>query len=151
MPARIYGERDLVWVFPYTPATGGDAPNYGFLTSADAGTQTALGHTKITGVYPPKLILGANSPKPPRAKKQSAAGIESSFCNATIVTQARAAGWKVTPGKVRNGASGQKSKVVYVLQDTLKFAWRMPRYIYDRLGGDKAALGIIDAQTNDLD
>ena len=148
MPTNVYGNRDLVHVVPFT----GSTIKYGFMTNVDAGTRTALGHTAVTGAYPAGLVIGANAPKPARASKQSATGTESSFISATSITTARAAGWRVRPGKLRIGSSGLKSKTVYVTVDGNKIAWKMPTRLYTRLGADdRTALGILDASSNDLD
>jgi hypothetical protein len=142
-----YGTRTLVHVVPYTSST----IKYGFFTNADGSTQTALGHTAITGAYPTGLVLGANAPKPGRATRFRATGVESSFVSATARTTAVAAGWKVSPGRVRNGASSTKSKTVYVTVESNKIAWKMPQFLYAKISTDMAALGILDATSADLD
>lgn len=148
MPAKIYGSRDLSWVQPFT----GSTIKYGFHTNADAGTRAALGHTAITGANPPGLVLGANAPKPARGSRLRATGVESSFVSAGSIAAARAAGWKIKPGKVRIGASSAKSKTVYVTAEGNKIAWRMPQFLYSKItAGDRTALGIIDATSADLD
>jgi hypothetical protein len=146
--ASPYGTRTLVSVVPFT----GSTIKYGFYTNADGGTQSALGHTAITGAYPPGFVLGANAPKPPKAFRMRASGSESSFCSADAVAAAKAAGWKVQPGRLRLGASSTRSKTVYVTVDGNKIAWKMPQYSYSRItAGDRTALGIRDATSADLD
>lgn len=142
-----YGQRTLVWVVPFT----GSTIKYGFQTNADATTQSALGHTAIAGAYPVGLVIGANAPKPPRATRTRITGSDSSYCSAGSVTTARAAGWRVSAGKVRNGASSSRSKTVYVTADGNKIAWKMPLVTYNNIGSDRTALGILDASSSDLD
>jgi hypothetical protein len=147
MPASIYGDRDLVYVNPFT----GSTIKYGFMTNADVGTRTALGHTAVPATYPTGLVIGANAPKPPRGKRMTAAGIESSFCDPGSIGTARAAGWKISAGKLRNGASSSKSKTVYVTHEGNKLAWRMPNFLHTNISGDLAGLGILAAASTDLD
>lgn len=143
-----YKDRELVYVTPYTGAT----LKYGFQTNADEGVKSVLGHTAITGDYPEGLVIGANTPKPPRASRERATGVESSFISAPSIAAARQAGWRIRPGKVRPGANGRRSKCVYVTAGSIKYAWMMPLTLYARItAGDKAALGIQDATPNDLD
>lgn len=147
MPANIYGTKTLVWVTPFT----GSTIKYGFHTNADVGTRTALAHVEITGAMPTALVLGANAPKPPRAKKMTATGTESSFCDAEGAAAARAAGWRVSRGKIRLGASGSKSKTVYVTHEGNKIAWKMPNFLHANITADLAALGIQLATSADKD
>lgn len=142
-----YGTRTLVSVTPYT----GSTIKYGFLTNADSATQTALGHTAITGAYPTGLVLGANAPKPGRASRLRATGVESSFVSATARASALGAGWKLSPGRVRNGASSTKSKTVYVTYQGNKIAWKMPTFLYSKISADLAGLGVLDAASADID
>lgn len=147
MPTQIYGSRTLVYVTPFS----GSTTKYGFLTNVDSAAQTALGHTAVTGNYPTGLVIGANAPKPPRAKKRFATGWESSFVSTGSVTTAKAAGWKVSAGKVRTGASSAKAKTVKVTFQGNELAWKMPNYLYTKISADLAALGIQDAASTDLD
>lgn len=136
-----YADRELVWVKPLT----GSAIKYGFRTNADGATQSALGHNLVTNVYPVGLVIGANAPKPPRASKLKSTGVESSFCDVDSVSSAKAAGWKVRPGKVRSGGAGKKSKTVYVDIDGVRYAWKMPNDTYTNTASDRSQLGIQDA------
>lgn len=147
MPASIYGAKQLVWVTPFT----GSTIKYGFMTNADTGTRTALAHVEVTGAYPTGLVIGANAPKPPRAKKLTATGTESSFCDAEGVAAARAAGWRISRGKIRIGASGSKSKTVYVTHEGNKLAWKMPNFLHANITGDLVGLGIALATSADKD
>lgn len=148
MPTKIYGSRTLVYVAPFT----GSAIKYGFLTGVDSGTQTALGHTVVTGAYPPGLVIGANAPKPPRARRKTLTATESSFCNPAQIAAARAAGWQVSAGKVRVGSASTKSVVCYITYEGNKIAWRMPRYTRGLISGaDFTGLGITEATRADED
>jgi len=145
---------------------------YGFRTSIAEASSTKLGH--IAGMEGGNLIrglvLGINSPKPPKAKKRFASttkNYESSFIDPTAIDVARADGWTISLGKPFKGRVSTKySKLVYVdhkIADAVmegqteslpgvivKYAWRMPIYQYTQLGADKAALGITDVTLNDL-
>jgi hypothetical protein len=148
MPTNIYGPRELVWVTPFT----GSSIKYGFMTNVDESVNTILGHTSVTGAYPAGLVIGANAPKPPRAKKRFTTGVESSYCDAEAAPLARADGWKISPGRIRLGSSGSKSKTVYVVHETNKIAWRMPSYLYAKLAAeDLTGLGIKVAAATDKD
>ncbi|MBF2025612.1 MAG: hypothetical protein IGS48_02435 [Oscillatoriales cyanobacterium C42_A2020_001] len=142
-----YGPRTLVWVTPFT----GSTIKFGFMTNADGATQTALGHVPIAGAYPSALVIGANAPKPPRASRLRATGVESSFVDAEAIATARAADWKISAGKQRNGASSAKSKTVYIVHETNKIAWKMPTFLHTKISTDLTALGIAAATATDLD
>lgn len=147
MATQIYGERDLVYVIPFTSAT----VKYGFLTNVDAAAKTALGHVAVTGAYPSGLVIGANAPTPPRAKRTTATGTESSYISAGSIANAKTAGWKVSAGKVRTGTSSGKSKTVKVTFEGNELAWKMPNFLYTKISADLAGLGILDAASTDLD
>jgi hypothetical protein len=142
MPAP-YGKRTLVWVIPFT----GSTLKYGFKTNADGAAQTVLGHTVVdlAAAMPTGLVIGANAPKPPRAVRKRTTGSESSYCAAGNIDDAKAAGWSVSPGRVRRGSSSTLSKTVYVLHEGNKLAWKMPLWAYNRISTDFAGLGIVDA------
>jgi hypothetical protein len=145
---NVYGTRTLVWVTPFT----GSTIKYGFYTNADSSTQTALGHNVILAAKPTGLVLGANAPKPAKATRQRASGSDSSFCDVGAFTSAKAAGWKIRPGRIRIGSSSVKSKLVYVLHEGNKIAWKMPQTLYSRItAGDRTALGILDGVAADKD
>lgn len=115
----------------------GQPYKYGFKCRAQAAaTYTDLGITKVlpTDINPTLLqgmILGANSPKPPRASKLSdnvAHGYESSFVSTAKVAEARGKGWKITPGKASRGAfATARSQTAYVTINGVKYAWQMPK------------------------
>lgn len=148
MATNVYRDRDLVYVTPFANST----IKYGFMTNVDAGTQAILGHVGVTGTYPVGLVIGANAPKPGRASKETATGTESSFIDAGAVAEARAAGWKIRPGKIRVSGSSTRSKTVYVLHEANKLAWRMPARLYAKITeAERTALGIKDGTNTDLD
>ncbi len=150
MSGNVYQSRDLVSVLPFT-----NAPIlYGFKTNSDGATRTQLGHRAVPGAYPANLVIGANLPKPPRAsiiRGVTSTRTRSTFCSADKVTEARAAGWTVRPGKVRRGYSTAAAKCVYVTDGTVKYAWMMPTRLYNRIQADLAGLGIELADGNDRD
>ena len=106
--------------------------------------------TDVTG-----FIFGANAPKPPRASKTfdtNPPGSESTFCSnaITILTNARADGWRITPGKpFRKPISTTRSKTVYVTLNGIKYAWQFSRIPASLTGVDTSALGIQDASATE--
>jgi hypothetical protein len=145
---------------------------YGLRTSIASASSTKLGHIPaIEGGNPIRgLVLGINSPKPPRAKKRfasTAKNYEASYVEPTAIDTARADGWTISLGKPFKGRVSTKySKLVYVdhkVADAVmegnteslpgvivKYAWRMPTYQYTQLGAERATLGITDVTLNDL-
>jgi hypothetical protein len=76
--------------------------------------------TDVTG-----YVLGANSPKPPRATKLFATGSESSFCDAAKITALKAAGWSIQAAKAsRKGVATARSTPFYVTINGIKYAWQ---------------------------
>ncbi|MBD1925759.1 hypothetical protein H6F74_05610 [Trichocoleus sp. FACHB-90] len=149
-----YGERRLVGV----GLKGFAGLTYGFRTDVADATSTALGHQVILasgGGYKPGTVFGANSPKPPRARKffgTANKGYEESFVNADSIAAARTAGWDIRAGTIRafRGASGF-SRLVFVpyrpfgATDGINYGWNMPLFQYNKLTAtDKGALGIED-------
>lgn len=147
MAANSYDSRDLVWVTPF----GGSSIKYGFLTNAPAATRTACGHNAIAADYPTGLVIGANAPKPGRASKRTATGTNGSFYDIGQRATLRTDGWSLTYPKIRRGSTGANSNAVYVNLGSIKYAWRMPKTTYTKVGGDRAVLGIEDATSNDTD
>lgn len=133
-----------VTVTPYT----GAAWKYGFATEISGANATALGHTAYSAGT--KAVFGANAPKPGRATKKTSTGTISSFYSADKASTLITAGWNVTNPKSAKRSSSARSKVVYVETDGIKYAWRMPVATFTRIGGDAAALGIVEvtAQNN---
>lgn len=165
-----YGQRRLVGVH----VAGIPGLIYGFRTDVADTTSTVLGHVDAlnsSGDYIAGVIFGINSPKPATARKYFGAdtkAYESSFVDPQKIDDARAAGWKVKPGKRLKLRSTKYSKLVYVEQKivdeaeaqgnqgatsavTIKYCWRIPAYQYAKLlDSDKTMLGIKDVTDNDL-
>lgn len=163
-----YGQSRLVAV----NVLGLPGMRYGFRTSIESTSSTKLGHVDAApgGVPIRGLVLGVNSPKPPRAKKRFASAtknFESSFVDQGAIAAAKADGWVVTPGKVQRGKVSSKfSKLVYVahkISDAImdgenesepgviiEYGWRMPIAQYNLIGAERAALGIEDVTLDDL-
>lgn len=164
-----YGTRRVVAV-PFLEIPG---LLYGFRTSVEDASSTALGHIAALGAdgkYIRGVVLGVNSPKPPKAKKFFGSATkrhESSFIDPAKINAARAAGWKITPPLIQRMKSTAYSKAVYI--DTkiadpavnaqnaetapaviVKYAWRMPKEQYDKIGADRVKLGITDVTSSDL-
>lgn len=142
---------------------------YGFRTNIASASSTKLGHVAIVdsnGDYIRGVILGINSPKPPRAKKFFGTGTkanESSFIDSGAIDTAKADGWTITPAKrQKRRKSSAFSKAVYVelqVADptdagatgiTVKYAWNMRTSLYNAIGADRATLGIMDLTGNDV-
>lgn len=119
---------------------------YGFRTTLEDAKATALGQVAAataTGALLPNIILGANSPKPPRAFKKRVTGeTDSSFVNYETIDEARGAGWTIKPGSITIPRTTKVSFPVYVTIDTgtvapdapegtaapnYKYGWRMQK------------------------
>lgn len=143
---------------------------YGFRTSLSAAKATELGQkdgATATGALLPNIILGANSPKPPRASKQRLTGeTDSSFIDYATIAAARGKGWTVKPGKITIPRTTKVSFPVYVTIDTgtvdpaaptgtpapnYKYGWRMQKAQHDLLADDFAALGITPVGLDNFD
>lgn len=135
---------------------------YGFRTTLSDAKATVLGQVPAatdTGALLPNIILGANSPKPPRASKQRVTGeTDSSFVSYGTIAAARTAGWTVKPGKINIPRTTRVSFPVYVTIDTgtvaadapegtaapnYKYGWRMQKAQHTRLVGSFGDLGIV--------
>lgn len=144
----VTGSRSLVYVdlsatFPL---------KYGFMTGVTAAVQTILGHVPVTDrASVSGLVIGANAPKPARATRVRASGVDSSFCDHGARAGAIAAGFKVGAPRRRFGNSGARSKTVYVVHEGNKIAWKMPNSTHTAIGADLTALGIVDATAADKD
>lgn len=143
----IYENKRRVYVVPIQ----GLSLNYGFLTNVDANISAQLGHTDIGGALPPATVFGANSPKPARASKRFAAGVQSSYIDVGSVPTARSTGWSVGKARLRKGGTSQFTITVYVRISGIKYAWPMPLTKYNRIQGELAALGIVVATNEDSD
>lgn len=143
---------------------------YGFRTNIASASSTKLGQVAIldaSGDYIRGVLLGVNSPKPPRAKKFFGTGTkanESSYIDKDAIDAARADGWTVTPAKrQKKRKSSTFSKAVYVnlkVADptdaqatdgvTVKYAWNMRTSLYNAIGADRATMGIEDVTGDDI-
>lgn len=129
---------------------------YGFRTTLTAAKGTVLGHAvgvDANGVLLPGVILGANSPKPPRAAIKRATGeLDSSFVSTEAIAGARTAGWKVTAGQITIPRRTPLSIPVFVRVDSgsgdgapnYNYGWRMPKFQYDLIAGEFGVLGITE-------
>jgi len=144
-----YNKRELVWVTPFSAT----AIKYGFHTNADSAQRTALGHNAVNvGNLPIGLVLGANAPKPGKASKKFASGSVTSFYDIGQTGSLRANDWRVRPPTRRRRTTTARTTAVYVTIEGIKYAWMQANEVGIRIGdGDRAALGIINATSNDRD
>lgn len=126
---------------------------YGFRTTVKETTSTTLGHqpleinTPVTG-----LIFKANSPKPRRASRRTATGLESSFIAPSAVAAAIAAGFDITRAKPKGRKRpSQFQDPVYVTVNGIKYAWAMRKTQKAKLGTNLELLGIKVATGAELD
>lgn len=143
---------------------------YGFRTSLAAAKATKLGQVAAatpTGALLPNIILGANSPKPPRAFKQRITGeTDSSFVNFGSIATARTDGWTIKPGRITIPRTTRVSFPVYVTIDTgtvaadapegtaapnYRYGWRMQKAQHIRLVDEFADLGITPVTLSNFD
>jgi hypothetical protein len=120
---------------------------YGFRTTVKESTGTILGHQVLDASTPVAgLLFKANSPKPRRASRRTATGLESSFVAPSAVVAAIAAGFDITKAKP-NGRKGfsQFQIPVYVTVNNIKYAWGMRKAQKAKLGANLAAMGIREA------
>lgn len=99
---------------------------YGFYTRVRNATSTALGHVTVNPVGIADvtgIVIGANSPKPPRASKKQAVGFEGSFADSAKIPELKADGWRITRGKRRRGSSSPRSQTVYIPINGVNYAW----------------------------
>lgn len=135
MPAlNKYNRRD-----PVTVALG-PGLIYAFATNVDTDERTALGHTAITGNYPAGSFIGANSPKPRRARRSTPTGWNSSFVSETpaLITALKAAGWQVSRRPKRRAIIpstmvSARVTTVFVQIAGIKYAWNMPRETFTKI------------------
>lgn len=154
MADRYTSESRLVSI-----AVKGMDVRYGFRTILGTAESTVLGHgaaVDANGVLLSGVILGANSPKPPRASKKRASGeTDSSFVGSDKIADARTAGWKITSGGITVPRATPLSIPVFVQIDSgsgedainYNYGWRMPKYQHSLIAGEFATLGIV-AVTN---
>lgn len=144
----VYESKREVYVTPFTGAT----LKYGFLTNVTTSVGTACGHTAVDRAnLPTGLVFGANAPKPGRASKRKADGVDSTFYDIGSVSALKTAGYSLTLPSIRRGRPAVASKAVYVDLEGVKYAWRMPLRTYSKIAADRTVLGIEDATQNDRD
>ncbi|MCC3473981.1 MULTISPECIES: hypothetical protein [unclassified Microcoleus] len=150
MPAlNKYNKRDPVTV-PLGPGL-----LYAFETNVDTEERASLGHTAITAAYPPGSFIGANSPKPRRARRLTATGWNSSFCAETpaVITALKAAGWQVgLPPKKRAiiplTLVSARVVTVFVQIAGIKYAWNMPKETFNKITQATLTLLGVEIATN---
>lgn len=126
---------------------------YGFRTTVKETTGTILGHQALDASTPVAgLIFKANTPKPRRASRRTATGIESSYIAPSAVAAAIAAGFDITKAKP-NGRKGitQFQIPVYVTVNGVKYGWGMRKAQKAKLGANFAVLGIKEVTGADQD
>ena len=127
----IYDSKREVFVVPFT----GAGISYGFLTNVAAAIGTACGHTAVNRTaLPAGLVFGANAPKPGRASRRRATGVDSTFYAIGSVASLRTAGYTLTAPTIRRGRPTVASRAVFVTVDGIKYAWRMPAATYTKIG-----------------
>jgi hypothetical protein len=98
------------------------------------------------------LLFGANSPKPRRASRRTATGIESSFIAPSAVAAAVAAGFDIVKAKPNGRKSITQLQIpVYVTVNGVKYAWGMRKAQKAKLGANFGALGIKEATGQEQD
>jgi hypothetical protein len=152
MPANNkYNKRDPVTV------SLGPGMIYAFETNVDTDERAALGHVAVTGNYPAGAYIGANSPKPRRARRLSATGWNESFCAETpaILTALKAAGWQISKRPKRRAIipatlASARVTTVFVQIAGIKYAWNIPRETFVKIGqATLTALGVETATAAD--
>lgn len=124
---------------------------YGFKTRVKETTSTDLGHVKITpsGITDIKgIVIGANSPKPPRASLRTEEGVESSYIDVKSIEEAKKKGYKISRGKIRRGNTTKFAKTKYIEMNGIKYAWSAPNAKQEPSSLSKA--GLKDAKQDDL-
>lgn len=127
---------------------------YAFKSTVSAADSTVLGHEVLDGTSPLSgLIFKANNPKPPRAVKEFATGVRSSFVDSSAIVAASAAGWQITPSK-RNGGRSKETRfaqVVYVTVNNIKYGWSIRKSLYRKIQSNLTSLGVRPALASDDD
>lgn len=137
----------------------GFTPTYAFRTTIDGASATALGHASgvdAQGKLVAGAVLGASSPKPPRASKRTEAkGNESSFLNYNNVAALRADGWTITSGSIAVPSATDLATPVFVEITngavTIRYGWLISKAQLALIGGDAANLGIELVTENNYD
>lgn len=144
---RNYEESRLV----YVTIEGYPTLLYTFKTRVRSATSTDLGHTgvQIGNISSAQgYVVGAQSPKPPRASRRTETGIEGSFVDKDSVTTAKQNGYQLSKGRVRRGANTAFTRVKYININGIKYAWNSPTSSQEP--GDVASAGVRDATPDDV-
>lgn len=135
--SRRYQDREAVYVTPSAEALG---LLYGFNTNLTDGDRSALGQQPISAATD-IIVFGAQRPKPPRFR-ETTSGV-SSFGDVSIAASPPD-GWALTKGgrSLPRPSTTEKTQLVYISLNSLKYAWRLPIETREKIGGDLSALGI---------
>lgn len=124
---------------------------YAFRTKIKEASSTALGHEDALtqqGNLKAGAVIGANSPKPPRATRITTGdGYESSFVSSTKVGEVRKSDeWTVVAGRVRRPKTSKRSKQLFVKvkagQGSYNYAWVAPMAQFEKFKDQLTNLGI---------
>ena len=124
---------------------------YVFRTRIKEANSTTLGHVDINaqGVNDVKgIVIGANSPKPPRASKRFDKGYEGSYVDKDKIEDVRKDGWRIKRGKNQRGGKSQFAQLKYITINGIKYAWYSPN---SDDAPDLSQTGINDATPKDSD
>ncbi len=150
-----YDPKRGVYVKPFSSAT----ILYGFKTNVRQSTSTECGHIAVDpDNLPNNLVFGANAPKPGRATRQTTTGSESSFYDISKYGALKQNGYSLSRPSYRLRSSGRRSYTTYVTIGAnesgaggVKYAWNMPKSLYDQIEGELTALGIRVADGSETD
>lgn len=136
----------------FSPTSNYAGTQYAFRTVIKAAEGTQLGHDALSAGSPLSgLIFRANSPKPPRATKEFATGVTSSFIDFASYSTAAAAGWSISPSKKmgRRSVETRFAYIVYVTMNNVKYGWSMRKTLFRKLQSNLASLGVKRATAAD--
>lgn len=150
-----YDTKRAVYVKPFSTSP----ILYGFKTNVKETTSTECGHVAVNPAsLPTNLVFGANAPKPGRATRQTTTGSESSFYDIDKYSALKQAGYSLSRPSYRLRSSGRRSYTVYVTIGAkeggaggIKYAWNMPKSLYDQINSEMTALGIRVADGSETD
>lgn len=144
---NVYNSRRAVYVVPFN----GTSIKYGFTTNVKDAVGTACGHVPVPSDYPAGLVFGANAPKPGRASKRGATGVDSSYFDIDKLATLRQAGYTITLPQVKRGGDSLNAVCRYVTINGIKYAWKIPTRTWTRIQGDATAMGLEAPTQNDRD